>query len=87
MTALVQEGVGSVAGTDGSRSEKEDSGMGLGEEKLNRGDMKSCNCLMAMRTMGRFQEDVGHNLILIYKIMTWANTLKNGLCEARETRC
>lgn len=42
--------------------------------------------LMAVRTMGRFQVDVGHNLILIYKIITWANTLKNGLCDARETR-
>lgn len=29
VTALVQEGVGSVEGTDGSQSEKEDSGMGL----------------------------------------------------------
>lgn len=45
MTALVQEGVGNVEGTDGSQSEEEDSGMGLGEEKLNRGDIKSCNCL------------------------------------------
>lgn len=41
---------------------------------------------MAVRTMGSFQVDVGHNLILIYKIITWANTLKNGLCDAREDK-
>lgn len=29
VTALVQEGVGSVEGTDGSQNEEEDSGVGL----------------------------------------------------------
>lgn len=59
MTALVLEGVGSVAGTDGSRSEEEDSGMGLGEEKLNRGDMKSCNCLDGNENHGEISSRCG----------------------------